>query len=107
MLDAVGQTADAEVQRTRAAQVQTETHAQLWQPARGHYRVHAHATEWTDPFDEDAVVPISSVLSIYAGIASPDQVAPIFAAAAHGPRLPPAPIAPALRSRRRTRTTFS
>ena len=82
MLDALGQTADADVQRTRAAQVQTETHTQLWQPARGHYRVHAHATEWTDPFDEDAVVPISSVLSIYAGIASPEQIGSIFAAAA-------------------------
>lgn len=82
MLDAVGRTADAEVQRTRATQVQTETHARLWQPDRGHYRVHAHATEWTDPFDEDAVIPISSVLSIYAGIAAPGHVAPIFDAAA-------------------------
>ena len=82
MLDAVGQTSDAEVQRSRAAQVQTETHAQLWQADRGHYRVHAHATDWTDPFDEDAVIPISSVLSIFAGIASPEQVAPIFEAAA-------------------------
>ena len=82
MLDAVGRTADAGVQRTRATQVQTETHAQLWQPDRGHYRVHAHATEWTDPFNEDAVIPISSVLSIYAGIASPGHVAPIFDAAA-------------------------
>ncbi len=82
MLDAVGQTADAEVQRGRATQVQTETHAQLWQPDRGHYRVHAHATDWTDPFDEDAVIPISSVLSIYAGIAAPGHVVPIFEAAA-------------------------
>ena len=82
MLDAVGRSADAEIQRVRAAQVQAETHAQLWQPQRGHYRVHAHATDWTDPFDEDAIVPISSVLSIYAGIAAPDQVGPIFAAAA-------------------------
>lgn len=82
MLDAVGRTADAEAQRTRASQVQTETHARLWQPQLGHYRVHAHATAWTDPFDEDAVIPISSVLSVYAGIASPGQVAPIFDAAA-------------------------
>ncbi|MCY3748310.1 MAG: twin-arginine translocation signal domain-containing protein [Chloroflexi bacterium] len=82
MLDAVGRTAAAAVQRTRATQVQTETHARLWQPQRGHYRVHAHATAWTDPFDEDAVIPISSVLSIYAGIASPGHVAPIFGAAA-------------------------
>ena len=82
MLDAVGQTADAATQRTRAAQVQTESHAQLWQAERGHYRVHAHATSWTDPFNEDAVVPISSVLSIYAGIAAPEHVAPIFDAAA-------------------------
>ena len=82
MLDAVGQTSDAEVQRSRAAQVQTEMHAQLWQANRGHYRVHAHATDWTDPFDEDAVIPISNVLSVYAGIASPEQVAPIFEATA-------------------------
>ena len=82
MLDAIGQPADAEVQRVRAAQVRTETNAALWQPDRGHYRVHAHATDWTDPFDEDAVVPISSVLSIFAGLASPEQVAPIFDAAA-------------------------
>ncbi len=82
MLDAAGQTVDAEVQRARATQVQAETHAQLWQADRGHYRVHAHATDWTDPFDEDAVIPISSVLSIFAGIASPEQVAPIFEAAA-------------------------
>lgn len=82
MLDAVGQGADAEIQRGRAAQVRTETHARLWQADRGHYRVHAHATPWTDPFDEDAVIPIGSVLSIYAGIASPEQVAPIFEAAA-------------------------
>ena len=82
MLDTIGQPADAEVQRVRAAQVRTETNAVLWQPDRGHYRVHAHATDWTDPFDEDAVVPISSVLSIFAGLASPEQVAPIFDAAA-------------------------
>ncbi|MDE2766674.1 MAG: hypothetical protein OXO54_10975 [Chloroflexota bacterium] len=82
MLDAVGQPADAEVQRARATRVQAETHAQLWQPDRGHYRVHTHATDWTDPFDEDAVIPISSVLSIFAGIASPDQLTPIFEAAA-------------------------
>ncbi len=82
MLDAVGQTADAEVQRSRATQVQTETHAQLWQANRGHYRVHAHATDWTDPFDEDAVIPISNVLSIYAGVASPEQLVPIFEATA-------------------------
>ena len=82
MLDAIGQPADAEDQRVRAAQVRTETNAALWQPDRGHYRVHAHATDWTDPFDEDAVVPISSVLSIFAGLASPEQVAPIFDAAA-------------------------
>lgn len=82
MLDAVGQPADAEIQRARAAQVQAETHAQLWQPDRGHYRVHAHATDWTDPFDEDAVIPISSVLSIFAGIASPEQLVPIFEATA-------------------------
>ena len=82
MLDAVGQTADAEIQRARAAQVQAETHAHLWQPDRGHYRVHAHATDWTDPFDENAVIPISNVLSIFAGIASPEQVAPIFDATA-------------------------
>lgn len=78
MLDAVGRTSEAENQRERAAQVQAETHALLWQASRGHYRVHAHATDWTDPFDEDAVIPISSVLSIYAGIASPQQVIPIF-----------------------------
>ena len=82
MLEAVGRPADAEAQRRRAAQVQAATHARLWQPDRGHYRVHAHATEWTDPFDEDAVIPIGSVLSIYAGIASPGHVAPVFDAAA-------------------------
>ena len=82
MLDAMGQPAAAEVQRARAAQVRTEANAALWQPDRGHYRVHAHATDWTDPFDEDAIVPISSVLSIFAGLASPEQVAPIFDAAA-------------------------
>ncbi len=82
MLDALGRTSDAESQRTRAAQVQAETHELLWQASRGHYRVHAHATDWTDPFDEDAVIPISSVLSIYAGIASPQQVIPIFEATA-------------------------
>lgn len=82
MLDAVGRTADADTHRTRATQVQTETHARLWQPDRGHYRVHAHATEWIDPFNEDAVIPIGSVLSIYAGIAAPGHVAPILAAAA-------------------------
>ncbi len=82
MLDAVGRTSEAENQRARAAQVQAETHALLWQASRGHYRVHAHATDWTDPFDEDAVIPISSVLSIYAGIASPQQVIPIFEATA-------------------------
>lgn len=82
MLEAVGRPADAEAQRRRAAQVQAETHARLWQPDRGHYRVHAHATEWTDPFDEDAVIPIGSVLSIYAGIAAPGHVAPALDAAA-------------------------
>ena len=82
MLDAVGQPADAEAQRSRAAQVQAETHTRLWQADRGHYRVHAHATDWTDPFDEDAVIPIGSALSIYAGIAAPEQVAPILDAAA-------------------------
>lgn len=82
MLDALGRTSDAESQRARAAQVQAETHELLWQASRGHYRVHAHATDWTDPFDEDAVIPISSVLSIYAGIASPEQVTPIFEATA-------------------------
>jgi len=82
MLDAVGRTADAESHRTRATQVQTETHSRLWQPERGHYRVHAHATAWTDPFNEDAVIPIGSVLSIYAGIASPEHVAPVLDAAA-------------------------
>ncbi len=82
MLDAVGRTADAETRRVRAAQVQTETHALLWQANLGHYRVHAHATDWTDPFDEDAVIPMSNVLSIHAGIASPEQVGPIFEATA-------------------------
>ncbi len=82
MLDALGRTSEAESQRARAAQVQAETHELLWQASRGHYRVHAHATDWTDPFDEDAVIPISSVLSIYAGIASPQQVIPIFEATA-------------------------
>ena len=82
MLDAVGQAADAVVQRTRASQVQSETQTRLWQGRRGHFRVHAHATDWTDPFDEDAVIPISSVLAIYAGIALPEQVGLIFDAAA-------------------------
>jgi hypothetical protein len=82
MLDAVGRTADAQTQRARATQVQTETHALLWQADRGHYRVHAHATDWTDPFDEDAIIPIGSVLAIYAGIAAPEHVLPIFEAAA-------------------------
>ena len=80
MLDAVGRPADAETQRARARHVQTETHALLWQSKRGHFRVHAHATDWTDPFDEDAVIPISNVLAIYAGIASPEHVVPIFEA---------------------------
>lgn len=83
MLNAVGRTADAEAQRARAAHVQADTHALLWQSKRGHYRVHAHATDWTDPFDEDAVIPISNVLAIYAGIASPEQLVPIFEATAH------------------------
>ena len=82
MLDAIGRTTDADAHRARAAGVQTETHAQLWQPDRGHYRVHAHATDWTDPFNEDAVIPIGSALSIYAGLAAPEQVGPILEAAA-------------------------
>ena len=82
MLDAVGRTGDAENQRARATQVLTATHELLWQPERGHYRVHAHPTAWTDPFNEDAVIPISSVLAIYAGIVSPEQVPAIFAASA-------------------------
>lgn len=82
MLDAVGRTAEGETYRARAMQVKSETHALLWQANRGHYRVHAHATDWTDSFNEDAIIPISSVLAIYAGMASPDQVRPLLDATA-------------------------
>ncbi len=81
MLDAVDRGAAADAQRARAEQVRTETNAALWQPGRGHYRVHAHVTNWVDPFDEDAVVPISNVLAVYAGLASVDQTPAIFESA--------------------------
>ncbi len=78
MLDAAGRGEEAEARRTVAAAVREGALANLWQPARGHFLVHKHITDWQDPFDETEIVPISSVLAIYAGLVLPEQVPPIF-----------------------------
>ena len=54
----------------------------FWQPDRGHYLVHAHVGDRADSFDESQIIPISTVLALYAGMAVPEQVGPILEATA-------------------------
>lgn len=83
MLEALDRGDEAATHYKRASLVRTETREELWQPTSGHYRVHQHLTNGhSGRFDEDVIVPISSVLSIFAGLATPDQVPAILSASA-------------------------
>ncbi len=51
----------------------------LWQPGRGYFRIHLHAsyTPEPHPFDEDAIVAIGNAAALYYGLATGDQAQPI------------------------------
>ncbi len=80
MLASADRPDDADARRALAAKVREQTVQELWQADRGHFLVHRHITDWVDPFDEPSIVPVSSALAIHAGMVTPDQVEPIFAA---------------------------
>ena len=83
MLESLGRGDEAATHYERAALVRADTREELWQPTRGHYRIHHHLRNGLrSRFDEDVIVPISSVLSLFAGLAMPDQVPAILNASA-------------------------
>ena len=83
MLESLGRGDEAATHYERAALVRADTRKELWQPTRGHYRIHHHLRNGLrSRFDEDVIVPISSVLSLFAGLAMPDQVPAILNASA-------------------------
>ncbi len=80
MLASADRPDEAEARRALAAEVRVQAVRELWQADRGHFLIHRHITDWVDPFDESSIVPVSNALAIHAGLVTPDQVEPIFAA---------------------------
>lgn len=82
MLRAAGRPEPAEALLAQAALLRQQARDLLWLADRGYYRIHAHLSDWVDPFDLTQTIAISNVLALYAGLATPDQVEPIFSAVA-------------------------
>ncbi len=80
MLASADRPDEAAARRALAAAVRAQAMRELWQADQGHFLVHRHITDWLDPFDESSIVPVSNALAIHAGLVTPDQVEPIFAA---------------------------
>ena len=93
MWEALGEAAPAAAWRRRAAELQSATNRDLWQPRRGFYRLHIHlagppcadnpsCAPWQHPFDEGRLLAISNAVAVQAGFCSPTQAQAILAALA-------------------------
>lgn len=74
----VGQGDIAEHQRVRARLLRQSSAERLWQADRGYFRTRILLPPLMAEFDEDRIVSVANGIAVYAGLADPSEIKPIF-----------------------------